>query len=160
MIGGGGRSFGAASRGVSTTLGYVLALAISAILVSGLLIAGGTFVEDNRERVVRAELRVVGQQVSSSVETVDRLAVAGRGDTAAAVGLRLPAEAAEVGYGVALVPDGSDAAVEITADEVGVTVRVGVVTDTPVDTGTSVRGGDVELFVTDAGEISIRRVAS
>jgi len=59
-------------RSVSTVLNYVLVLSISTVLVGGLLIAGGTFVEDNRERVIGAELKVIGQHVAGNVEQVDR----------------------------------------------------------------------------------------
>lgn len=64
-------------RGVSSAFGYVLTLAIAAVLVSGLLIAGGNFVGDSRERVIRQELEVIGQHTASNIEMADRLVVAG-----------------------------------------------------------------------------------
>ncbi|MEF8800034.1 MAG: hypothetical protein V5A56_03255 [Halolamina sp.] len=61
-------------RGVSTTLGYSLTLAISAILITGLLAAGGTLVEDQRERIADEELGVAAEQLASGLGDANRLA--------------------------------------------------------------------------------------
>lgn len=60
-------------RSVSTTLGYVLMLAVASLLVVGLLVAGGDFVKDQREQVIRSELEVVGQQIAGDITAADRL---------------------------------------------------------------------------------------
>jgi len=65
------------SRAVSTTLGYVLSLAIATLLITGLIIAGGGYVDAQREQVIRDELTVVGQQLAADVERADRLVRAG-----------------------------------------------------------------------------------
>jgi len=62
------------SRGVSTTLGYTLTLSITAVLIAGLLTAGGTLIEDQQRAVVTDELTVTGQQLASGFEDADRLA--------------------------------------------------------------------------------------
>ena len=67
---------GSDERSASIVLNYVLVLAISTVLVTGLLVAGGTFVEDNRERVIHSELTVIGNHIAGNVEQVDRLASA------------------------------------------------------------------------------------
>ena len=61
-------------RGVSTAVGYVLTLAVTTMLVAGLLIGFGGFVEDQREGTARDEMRVIGQQVASDLSSADRLA--------------------------------------------------------------------------------------
>jgi hypothetical protein len=66
-------------RGVSTTLGYVLTLTITAILISGLLFAGGSLVEDQRDRIAEEELSVAAEQLASGVNEGDRLARSGDG---------------------------------------------------------------------------------
>ena len=66
-------------RAVTVTLNYVLVLGISATVVAGLLFAGGTFVEDQRERVIEDELTVIGNHIASNVEQVDRLVQASHG---------------------------------------------------------------------------------
>jgi len=70
-----GRAVG--DRGVSITLNYVLVLGISATLVSGLLVAGGSFVEDQRERVIEDEMNVVGNHIAGDIEQVDRMVQVG-----------------------------------------------------------------------------------
>ena len=66
--------FGSDDRGVSTTLGYTLTLAITAILMSGLLIAGGTLVDDQRERIAEDELSVTSEQLAGGLTDADQLA--------------------------------------------------------------------------------------
>jgi hypothetical protein len=61
-------------RGTSTALGYVLALGIAAILISGLLIAGGGLMESQRDQATRLELEVVGQTLAEDVTSASRLA--------------------------------------------------------------------------------------
>ena len=61
-------------RATSTALGYVLSLGISAILVSGLIIAGGGLMESQRDQTARVELQVVGQTVADDLASAARLA--------------------------------------------------------------------------------------
>lgn len=146
------------TRAVSTALGYVLVLGITAILVSGLLVAAGGFVEDQRDRVVRSELEVVGQQVASGVSAADRLVAAGDSDTRLNARLRLPERVADRQYSVRIVADGSGYEVLLRVENPDETVRVGFVASTPVATGTTVRGG--VLFVSydaSAGQLELRR---
>lgn len=67
-------SFSAEERGVSTALGYSLTLGITAVLISGLLIAGGTLVSDQRDRIADEELSVTVEQLASGLNDADRLA--------------------------------------------------------------------------------------
>ena len=95
-------------RAASTTLAYVLALAISSLLVSGLLLAGGSFVEGERERVTADELEVLGGQLAEGYHDADRLA-ATDGAENARVRVPLTDRAAGSGYTVTVVNDsGSD----------------------------------------------------
>lgn len=61
-------------RGVSMALGYVLGLSIAFLLVAGLFVAGGNFVQEQRETSVRTEMAVVSEQIASDMESADRLA--------------------------------------------------------------------------------------
>ena len=63
-------------RAVSATLGYVLVIGITTILISGLFLAAGGFVENQHERAIRAELEVVGNRLAADIAAVDRLALA------------------------------------------------------------------------------------
>ena len=154
----GDRRFGRDARAVSTTLGYVLALGITAVLVSGLLVAAGGFVEDQRERVVRSELEVVGQQVASGVSVTDRLVAASGSNTRASARLRLPEEVADREYTVRIVPDGSAYAVDVRVEDPDQVVTVGFVTTTPLQTGTTVRGGTLLVSYDESGgHLTLRR---
>lgn len=62
-------------RGVSTALGYVLSLAIVTVLIAGIFTGGTGLVEDQREQVIRSELKVLGNRLAADVTTVDRLAI-------------------------------------------------------------------------------------
>lgn len=66
-------------RAVTVTLSYILVLSITAVLVSGLLLASGTFVEDQRERVIGDELNVIGNHIAGDIEQVDRMVWASNG---------------------------------------------------------------------------------
>ncbi|GGL58733.1 DUF7266 family protein [Halocalculus aciditolerans] len=74
-------------RAVSTTVGYVLNLAVALLLVTGLLTAAGTFVEDQRQLATQDELGVVGERFTAGLATADRLATTG---DSGHVDLRLP----------------------------------------------------------------------
>ena len=65
------------TRAVTVTLNYVLVLGISATLVAGLLVAGGSFIEDQRERVIEDEMNVVGNHIAGDLEQVDRMVQVG-----------------------------------------------------------------------------------
>jgi hypothetical protein len=126
-------------RGVSTTLSYVLTLAITAILISGLLAGGATLVENQRETTARAELQVVGQQMVADIDAASRLAVASDGGTAR-VERRYPPRVVGGGYRIAVEP--ATSSVTLTSDAVDVSVTVPYVSETPV-TAATVGGGPV-----------------
>lgn len=143
-------------RAVSFTLNYVLNLGIAALLVTGLVIAGGDYIGEQRESVVRSELEVFGHQLAAAVEQSDRLARAG--DTQK---LRLnhtaPAKTAKSTYTIGVDPGTPESDLHLNSTELNVTVTVEVETTTPLAAGT-VNGGPVtieydpgadELAVTD-----------
>lgn len=61
-------------RGSSTALGYVLSLGIAAVLISGLILAGGGLMEGQRDQSARIELNVVGQTLAEELTNAGRLA--------------------------------------------------------------------------------------
>ncbi|WP_254537778.1 DUF7266 family protein [Halomarina litorea] len=91
------------TRATSTTLGYVLTLGITSILITGLLMGAGGMVEDQRERTIRSELQVVGQMVAADVSAADRLAQAG--DATFAIRRDVPPTVAGATYTVEVVVD-------------------------------------------------------
>mgnify|MGYP006277863621 CR=1 FL=1 len=146
---------GGADRAVSVTVGYVMTLAISTLLLSGLFVAGGSFVESERESAAHGELTVVGERLAADIGTVDRLAAntASRDDLTVDRSLTLPNRVSGTGYRIrvtasdtegtiALESDGTDAAVEVpfrTSESVAVR-------------NATVDGGDLEIrWDPDAG---------
>ncbi|EMA18584.1 DUF7266 family protein [Haloarcula argentinensis] len=127
------------NRAVSTTLSYTLSLAIASILVSGLLIAGGNFVENRQEQVIRDELEVIGQQVASDIARVDRLVVAADNDPTVRLNHAFPARVSGSGYRVSIDPAADELTLESTSPEVSVTVSL----KTRTDLGDSTAGGGV-----------------
>jgi len=138
-------------RAVSTAAGYVLSLGITAILVTGLLTAGGGVVEERRDVTTHDSLEVVGQRLAADLMTADRLASTSD-TTAVSVSVDLPERTAGSGYTVSVDSAGSRLRLESTASNTAVTVAF--TTSTPV-ADTSVQGGDVRI-VLDGGQLEVR----
>ncbi|MFB6071762.1 MAG: hypothetical protein ABEJ88_02220 [Halobacterium sp.] len=126
------------SRGVSTTLGYVLNLGVAAILVTTLMLSAGTLVESQRDRATRTQLSVVGERVASDLESADYLARASD-DGAVRYVVRIPARAVDSAYEVRVNQSGTDHVV-LTASGPDVSVTVPFQTELPVEADT-VDGG-------------------
>lgn len=136
-------------RAVSVTVGYVLMLAVAALLMGTLLTAAGGLMENRSEQVVDDQLTVIGTQLASNIHEADRLAQVAHADanTTSASGtisldVRLPRQVAGTGY-----------LIEITADTIilqssnpNVNVSVSYPeTIVPVSTGRQFTGGDVRI---------------
>jgi hypothetical protein len=132
-------------RGVSTALGFVLSLTVTTILISGLLIAGGSLVDGERNQTVRNELRVIGQQMAADLTAADRLArLSDEGTLQIARGF--PETVTGARYTVTVSSVGGDAyQLALATRQPDVSVTVGFVSATPVDTGTGFTGGDVVI---------------
>lgn len=111
-------------RAVSSTLNYVLSLGIMAILVTGLLSAGGGFVEDRQEQVIQSELEVIGQQVASDIQRADRLVTAGDGNQRVNLTQTLPDEISGSRYRMSLETSPSELILTSDDPERSVSIRV------------------------------------
>lgn len=140
-------------RGQAITLNYTIGLGIAAILVTGLLIAGGNFVDSQRERVAETELRVVGQQVAADVEAADRLANSTEQQSRVEVTRRLPPDVTGSSYSVELVEQ-PDPYLELRTDSPEVEVRIEFTNQTDV-TQSQVSGGDVVVNYTASQRLRI-----
>lgn len=133
-------------RAVSQTLGYVLTLAISTLLVTGLVVAGAGFVDDQRDRVIRQELEVIGQQVAAGVEQADRLVAASGSDPGTSVRVTRSIPDRVVGSTYTLeMRAGSPPSVRLTATAVDASVDVNLSVGTPVAAGSVADGGEVAV---------------
>lgn len=143
------------ARAVSTTLSYVLTLSISAILVSGLLLAGGSYVDDRREAVVEDELTVIGQQLAAGLERADRLVRAGDASTVSLeIDQNLPNQVTGSGYRVSL--DGSNEEIDLESTSSDASVTVGFTSQTSV-ASSSAQGGRVQIVYV-SGNLEVTNV--
>ena len=139
------RRSGTADRGVAITLNYVLVLGISTILVTGLLVTGGQFVEDQREQVIESEMTVVGSHVAGNLEHVDRLVRAGDVEaTTAAVNQSFQNSLTGTTYTVR-ISTGPDELV-ITSTRPELTITVSVDSDIPLQDGAAASGGKITAY--------------
>lgn len=153
-----GPSLDTADRAVSTTLGYVLTLGITMLLITGLVAAAGTYVETQREQVIRSELTVIGEQLSADLAAVDRLARTW-GTDREVVTRQIPAEVAGTSYTVEVVnpgPPGSGSYLRLTSTDPELTVEVDLELNTAI-AGGSVGGGDLEI-VYDGTDLEVHDV--
>jgi hypothetical protein len=149
-------------RSVSIALNYVLVLAISSVLVTGLLIAGGSFVEDNRERVIQSELTVIGNHVAGNVEQVDRLVSASKTNLGASatepeayINQTFQKEATGSAYSIELSSGNPDQVV-LTSFEPDVTVSVNVTVQNDIRDDSLASGKQVSVYYdSDTEEIVI-----
>lgn len=142
-------------RGVSTTVGYVLSLGVATLLLTGLLLAAGNFMADQREGASRTELRVVGQQLASDLAGADRLAQAAD-DGSVTVRRSLPPRVVGSAYTIRIDQGGAvtDGYVITLEAENGVTATARFTAETDVATPTSLTGGDVVIsYDTDGSAV-------
>lgn len=146
--------FGADRRGVSTALGYVITLGITAVLVSGLLVAGGSLVKSEREVVASDQLEIAGEQLATGLADADRLASTG-GDGTVRVELWLPSEAGGSDYALRIEQVGGggsqphETRLVADASTLGVSQSVTIRTNAEVADAT-VQGGPVVVSYVDA----------
>ncbi|PSQ18727.1 hypothetical protein BRD04_10885 [Halobacteriales archaeon QS_9_67_17] len=141
-------------RAVSTTLGYALTLGITTLLITGLLVGMGGFIEDQRERAIRSELEVVGQQLAADVEAGDRFV--GAGDTDFSVQRSLPNDVVGVSYRISVVVDGTDTYLRLTTSNPAVTVEVDMALTASI-AETTVTGGQVVVtYDAGSGNLEVR----
>lgn len=85
-------------RAVTSTVEFVLVIAIAAILMSGLIIAASTLVDRQNTSVGRSQMEAVGQQVSGGIESADRLHRAGDSTSTMELEYDLPDRILSSGY--------------------------------------------------------------
>ncbi|MFB6163614.1 MAG: hypothetical protein ABEJ31_00475 [Haloarculaceae archaeon] len=147
------RRLGGDRRGQAISLNYALGLGIALILVTGLLIAGASFVNDQRTSAARTELRVIGQQLSADLASADRLAQSTSSNRTVTIERSLPPDVAGAGYTIDVVA-APDSYLRLQSHDPDVTVRVDLVNETHVE-GTSVNGGRIRINYTAAGTLAV-----
>lgn len=142
------------SRGQSIALDYTLGLGVGFLLITGLIIAGGDYVTDQRDRAQQSELRVVGQQLAADIEAADRL-VASTTNGDVRIERSLPSTVARSTYSIEVVAE-EDPWLVLSSHSAPVEVRVELTNQTAL-TPTTVNGGLVVVDYTPSGELELRR---
>ena len=136
-------------RAVSITVNYVIVLGITAVLITGLLVGAGGYVQEQRENVVREELSVLAEQVAAGITDADRLARAHErsvvtGSRTVRVGVDLPSRVAGESYRIEVrnvsIPGEHPTRYELTLRSSSTRVSVTLSTSTLV----SVQNGSVD----------------
>jgi hypothetical protein len=135
-------------RAVSVTVGYVMTLAIASLLLSGLFVAGGSFVETERERVAEGELTVIGERLAADLMTVERLAGTAESPSELTVvrPVTLPSRVSGVSYRIAVETTGIEGTVRLESDRADVTVEVPFrAREDVVTRNATLSGGDLRI---------------
>lgn len=145
-------------RAVSTAVGYILMVAVAAILLTGLSVAASDLVDRQDERTVRAELDVYGERLAADIATADRLVQQGSNPSTVNVTSELPATVSDHQYTIS-IGDGADTGgnttITLEADGFDRTVETGVANSTPIER-TEVQGGTITIsYDADADELVI-----
>lgn len=150
MLSPGGRH--GTDRAVATTLGYALSLGITSLLITGLLFGGGTFVEDQRDRAVRSELEVTGQQVAGAIGSADRLVWGLDDGGSVTVRRSLPERTAGSGYRFDVERVGHRDVYELTlrSFDPELSIQVRTYSEAPVYAPAAVDGGEIVVQSNDA----------
>lgn len=147
-------------RALSTTVNYVLALAITSILISGLLVAGTGYMDSQRTVAVGNALDVQNEQLADSIGELDRLATAmDDSDGDAAIRVPLLDRVIDRSYRITIVGEteaGDDRhTYRLQANSGDIERETTVRTSIPI-AETTVRGGSVVIrYGTDNGEPAI-----
>lgn len=140
-------------RGVSVTVNFALSLVVATMLMSALLFATGSLLDNQQDRTVRSELRVVGERLAASLMTADRLAEAGAIDVA--IRTEAPTRVGGTGYQVEVnvSSDTSELILEPTGPFSIVYVQFANTTDVEPRT---IDGGDMQVVLTDDGTLEVQ----
>lgn len=137
-------------RAVSTTVSYVITVGIALALVTGLIAAGTTMVEDQNRRTTESQLQTIGHQVAGTLEHADRTVRASENVGELTLTVDLPEQVVGSQYYVDVHED----MVAVNASDVGVSMPVDYTTETDVSESEGHEGGT--LYVTyDGSELEV-----
>jgi len=144
-----------ADRAVTSTVEFVLVIAIAATLMSGLIVAASTMADRQNTSVGRSQMEAVGQQVAGGIESADRLHRAGSTDEMALT-YDLPERILSSGYSIEIST--SPNRVIVTSSVTDESISVPFDSRTSVTTPTStIDGGDVVVRY-DSGTLVVANV--
>lgn len=141
------------NRGASIAVTHALTLAITAILISTLLLATGNFLNAQNDDVARQQLTDIGGDVSSLIDRADRLNKTGSSVNATFETTYTNRVAGEP-YTIILIPDNgtrdTEATMYLNATALDISVAMRVSSDTPM-IESRVRAGNPTVSLCNAG---------
>ncbi|WP_313690855.1 DUF7266 family protein [Halorarum halobium] len=156
MTGDATRPLGGTDRAATSALTTVLTAAITTVLISGILIAGGQLVEDQRGNSIDRQLETIGERLVEELVRAEQIAAAGS-NVRVSFETNHVEQVAGSGYAVSLAADPScpgDADGCLTLRSVEPTVEVTIPFDSDVPVGPGSASGGAVRVVFD-GQLTI-----
>jgi hypothetical protein len=145
-------------RGASVAINHVLALGITAILISGLLLSAATLLRDQRANNAEPELRTIGNRIAGQITEGERL-VDGPGDTVT-FHVDQPARIAGSPYEVRLqdarCPDPYRQPASSSVNQFCIFVESGTVGELTVPLNVDLTVGEIDITSTAGGEYEVK----
>lgn len=149
-------------RAVSVALTHVLTLAITVILLTGLVVGTGQLLDQQEDRAARDQFSAIGSDVVSQIYAVDRLGTTGEAVT---VTVRPTYSDRVVGASYTVnITDDQDRfpfetthALTVRSDALENPIQYPLATDAALNASTEARGGEVPICLEDE-EIAIGEV--
>ena len=147
------RQFGPDDRGASIAVTHALTLAITAILITSLILATGNFLNAQKDNVARQQLSDIGGDITLLIDRADQLNQTGSSVNATfetAYTDRVTGEP----YTIILIPDNgkrdTEATMYLNATALDISVAMQVSSDTPM-VESRVRAGNPTVSLCNAG---------
>jgi len=151
------RSSAPADRGIETVLSHVLSVAITTLLIVGLVASATGYLDAQKQRAAEQELRSIGNKLASELATADRLA---RSGDSVELTSRQPETVAGSVYTASLVDCSSPVCLRISADNYDFSMLVPIENETTLSMTS--RGGGRFRITSDGGasvpELDLRRL--
>ncbi|MXR51643.1 hypothetical protein GRX03_08510 [Halovenus sp. WSH3] len=141
-------------RAVSIALTHALTVAISTVLVSGLIIGAGTLLESQEQTVGETQLREIGSDAVTYINTLDRLNRTGENVTVTAEPDYPERILGSYRYTIAIENRTGSNTLVVRSEQLGRSVEFDIETRTNV-TSSGTSGGDVEISLCEGDRLTL-----
>lgn len=139
-------------RAVSVTVNYVLTLAITTVLIAGLITGAAGLIDGTKAQTTRDGYEVAGNRVAAGIQAADRLAQSGPVEVSLTVDL--PDRIAGTQYRIVVNNTSAPPKVTISGVSRDQSVSVAVTNQTGLVDG-EVFGGDIRVYLRDDGKLEV-----
>lgn len=147
-------------RALSVAVTHALTVAISTILISGLIVGAGTLLESQEQNVGENQLREIGNDAVTYINTLDRLNGTGENVTVT-TGPDYPERiVGSYRYTLQLSNTSELKGLEIRSEALGRERRYPIETTSATLTNSSTSGADVEINLCEGGNITVEECDS